>query len=651
MAAPTERGLQMFSLMAERSTTAILELDALDLLASPPAESATGRVRKATVSDLGHDDPCPLRSTSRFSTPTTTSTRPRTRSPAVCRRQHKDLFRYVEVKGRKKLVVRNVLTEFIPNPTFEVIAKPGSHMAFYAGENPEGKSLRELTGDPMRCIPAFREPQARLELLDEQGVHACVMFPTLASLVEERLRDDPALTQIAIHAFNEWLYEDWTYDYEGRIFTTPIVSPCILEEGIAELELVLERGAKAILVRPAPVANLRGPRSPFLAEFDPFWARVQEAGVPVMLHASDSGYQDYLNTWEGTSGEYVAFRPKTFAYVADGGRTIQDALASAICHGMLDRFPEVRLVSVENGGSWVGVLAKHLEVAWKKMPKEFPTHPLEVLAPQRLDQPVLGGVARRPDRADGRRPRLLRLRLPPPGGARRPALVRRAARRATSRPTSSGSCRATCSSSSVSSGRRWPRARRAEWPTPRVAPVGPSDEEGADWHRRVVGRSLQSAQRRSIDKGAHLIRAAAKVLERNGGASLTVQEVADEAGQSLRTLYQYFESKDDLLLAVHEEAMRTYARLIRAAIAGVDAPLERLAAGAHRLGPAARAARQGRARPGALPAAAAARPGGARPPGPVPAAGHRPLPGAGGGRPSRGPPRRPGSASTAGCTC
>ena len=293
--------------------------------------------------------------------------------------QHKDLFRYVEVKGRKKLVVRDVLTEFIPNPTFEVIAKPGSHMAFYAGENPEGKTLRELTGDPMRCIPAFREPQARLELLDEQGVQACVMFPTLASLVEERLRDDPALTQIAIHAFNEWMYEDWSYDYEGRIFTTPIVSPCILEEGIAELELVLERGAKAILVRPAPVANLRGPRSPFLAEYDPFWARVQEAGVPVMLHASDSGYQDYINTWEGTSGEYVAFRPKTFAYVADGGRTIQDTLASAICHGMLERFPDVRLVSVENGGSWVGVLAKHLEVAWKKMPNEFPTHPLEVL--------------------------------------------------------------------------------------------------------------------------------------------------------------------------------------------------------------------------------------------------------------------------------
>ena len=110
--------------------------------------------------------------------------------------------------------------------------------------------------------------------------------------------------------------------------------------------------------------------------------------------------------------------------------------------------------------------------------------------------------------------------------------------------------------------------------------AGPAEDgDGADWHRRVVGRSLESARRRSIDRGARLVRAAATVLERSNGASLTVQEVADEAGQSLRTLYQYFASKDDLLLAVFEEAMRTYARLIRAAVAELEDPVERLAGG------------------------------------------------------------------------
>lgn len=98
----------------------------------------------------------------------------------------------------------------------------------------------------------------------------------------------------------------------------------------------------------------------------------------------------------------------------------------------------------------------------------------------------------------------------------------------------------------------------------------------ADWHRRVVGRSLKTATQRSIDRGEALIRAAGTVLERSNGDDITVQDVADEAGQSLRTLYQYFRSKDDLLLAVFEEAMRTYAQLIRRAIEGIEDPLERL---------------------------------------------------------------------------
>jgi AcrR family transcriptional regulator len=102
-------------------------------------------------------------------------------------------------------------------------------------------------------------------------------------------------------------------------------------------------------------------------------------------------------------------------------------------------------------------------------------------------------------------------------------------------------------------------------------------EAETDWQRRVVGRSLRTAAERSVDRGMNLIRAAATVLARSDGEDITVQEVAEEAGQSLRTLYQYFESKDDLLLAVFEEAMRSYALLIEQSISGIDDPLERLA--------------------------------------------------------------------------
>ncbi len=98
----------------------------------------------------------------------------------------------------------------------------------------------------------------------------------------------------------------------------------------------------------------------------------------------------------------------------------------------------------------------------------------------------------------------------------------------------------------------------------------------ADWHARVVRRSLRTATQRSIDRGASLVGAATRLLERSNGDVFTVQDVADEAGQSLRTLYQYFESKDDLLLAVFEDAMQRYARMIGTAIVDMSDPLDRL---------------------------------------------------------------------------
>ena len=108
------------------------------------------------------------------------------------------------------------------------------------------------------------------------------------------------------------------------------------------------------------------------------------------------------------------------------------------------------------------------------------------------------------------------------------------------------------------------------------AAAGAGDEVPA-WRRRVVDRTLGKATRRSLDRGAALIFAAATLLERSNGDSFTVQDVADTAKLSLRSLYQHFDGKDDLLLAVLEEAMQTYAQLILEAIEEYENPLDRLA--------------------------------------------------------------------------
>src|SRR3546814_18647140 len=104
----------------------------------------------------------------------------------------------------------------MPNPTLEVVAKPGAHMDYFAGNNPEGKTLRELTGEPMRCIPALRRPHARLELLDGQAIQASLMFPTLASPIADHPLHAHAPTQVAPPACNERLSDEERTDLEGR---------------------------------------------------------------------------------------------------------------------------------------------------------------------------------------------------------------------------------------------------------------------------------------------------------------------------------------------------------------------------------------------------------------------------------------------------
>ena len=295
--------------------------------------------------------------------------------------RYKGAIDYVQVRGRTKIVVRGQISEYIPNPTFEVVARPGAQEEYYRVGNPDGKSRREIYGEPMKAIPAFRAPAPRLELMDEQGLDRTLMFPTLASLLEERMKDDVELTHAAIHALNEWLYETWQFDYEGRIFTTPVITLPIVERAIEELEWVVERGARVVLIRPAPVPGLHGPRSFGLPEFDPFWEKVVEHDVFVAFHSSDSGYSRFTGEWAGKQTEMLPFQPNAFRMMSTW-RPVEDAAASLICHNTLSRHPGLKVGFIENGSTWVRPLLENLADVYKKMPQEFMENPVEVFKRQ-----------------------------------------------------------------------------------------------------------------------------------------------------------------------------------------------------------------------------------------------------------------------------
>jgi predicted TIM-barrel fold metal-dependent hydrolase len=292
--------------------------------------------------------------------------------------RYRGVIDYVDVHGRTKIVVRGMISNYIPNPTFDVVARPGAQEEYYRVGNPEGKSRREIFGAPMRSIPAFREPAARLALMDEQGVDRTLMFPTLASLVEERMRDDPELIHAVVHALNEWLYETWQFNYEDRIFTTPVISLPIVDRALEELDWVIERGAKAVLIRPAPVPGVRGSRSFGFPEFDPVWRKIVDNGLLVGMHSSDSGYDRYTNDWMGTGGEFLPFQPQAFRMLSSW-RPIEDAVGALVCHGALSRFPDLKIAVIENGASWVAPLLKNLKDLYKKMPQDFLEDPVAAI--------------------------------------------------------------------------------------------------------------------------------------------------------------------------------------------------------------------------------------------------------------------------------
>jgi hypothetical protein len=57
-----------------------------------------------------------------------------------------------------------------------------------------------------------------------------------------------------------------------------------------DLEWALERNARVLVMRSSPIRTRDGWCSSCDEHFDPFWARVDEAGITVVAHVGSTGY-------------------------------------------------------------------------------------------------------------------------------------------------------------------------------------------------------------------------------------------------------------------------------------------------------------------------------------------------------------------------
>ncbi|MFF0081872.1 TetR/AcrR family transcriptional regulator [Streptomyces canus] len=102
----------------------------------------------------------------------------------------------------------------------------------------------------------------------------------------------------------------------------------------------------------------------------------------------------------------------------------------------------------------------------------------------------------------------------------------------------------------------------------------PSEEP--TWRQRAIERSTQAATRRAEQRVGRFLDAAQTVMTERGTTGFTVQEVVERSRQSLRSFYQHFDGKHELLLALLEDALGRTAEQIRAAASGTSDPLDRL---------------------------------------------------------------------------
>jgi predicted TIM-barrel fold metal-dependent hydrolase len=287
--------------------------------------------------------------------------------------------RVVQQGKRTELLIADRVNRFIPNPTFDPIIVAGCLDQFFRGQVPDGVDRAKIMRvEPLRI--EYRDRDARVGIVEEQGLDAVLLFPTLGCGVEEALRSDVSATMACLSAFNRWLEEDWGFSYRNRLIAVPMLSLADPDAALVELDSLLERGARIVHIRPAPVPGPNGTgRSLGDRLHDPVWARLAEAGVPVAFHLGDSGYNSFAGAW-GAAATFEAFGGvDALSRIVVSDRAIHDAMASLILHGVFHRHPKLRVASIENGSDWLHLLVKRLRKLANQTPSAFHEDPLDTV--------------------------------------------------------------------------------------------------------------------------------------------------------------------------------------------------------------------------------------------------------------------------------
>lgn len=219
-----------------------------------------------------------------------------------------------------------------------------------------GKPTETYALEPLR--PEYLEREPRLKLMDAQGVDSVILYPaTMGTMAEHYVRGIKPF-YANVHAYNQFLDDTWGFNYQDRIYAPAVLSLRDLDSAVAELEVVLAKGARFIMLNAGPAYG-RSPADPY---FDPFWARVNEAHASVAYHIGEFWYNETVAPAWGLDPEPVFFEMSAWQWQhCWGRRPIEETLSALIFDNLFGRFPNIHVVVSEFGAEWVPQFVRQMD--------------------------------------------------------------------------------------------------------------------------------------------------------------------------------------------------------------------------------------------------------------------------------------------------
>ena len=205
--------------------------------------------------------------------------------------------------------------------------------------------------------PASFDASKRLELMDDAGIYAQVLYPNVAGFGSEKFLqiEEPELILECVRAYNDFQIE-WIQPDPKRYIPIAAIPYWDVPAALEEINRAAAMGHKGILFSGEPQSL----GQPFLGDkhWDPLWNAAQDAGLPISFHIGsgkfDDGFTPERLACDGRAATYARLSTSLFLV---NGLQMNDLLLS----GVLPRFPDLKFVSVESGIGWVPFLLESVD--------------------------------------------------------------------------------------------------------------------------------------------------------------------------------------------------------------------------------------------------------------------------------------------------